>query len=127
MNIKLNKDFEQEYPDDVWKGFTGRQTATIIIAVVLGGATIFGIWYLTRIEPKYCVYLGMPVLAAILFFGFKQYQGMFVEQYLKELLFERKIRHLSFDAGELEEKNVRIFSMDTKKKEGRKKHGNKWK
>lgn len=112
MNIKLNKDFETTYPDDVWKGFTGRQTATIALAAAIGCAVVFTIYKLTGIEVKYCVYLAMPVFAGILFIGFKEVQGMFLEEYLKELRFERKIRHLSFDAGEHEDCNARIFSMD---------------
>ena len=33
MNIKLNKDFEVEYPDDVWRGFTARQVITSPVAI----------------------------------------------------------------------------------------------
>lgn len=112
MNIKLNKDFETTYPDDVWKGFTGRQTATIALAALVGCAAVFGIYKLTGLEVKYCVYFAMPVFAGILFLGFKELQGMFLEEYLKELRFERKIRHLSFDAGEHDDCNTRIFSMN---------------
>lgn len=112
MNIKLNKDFEREYPDDVWKGFTKRQTLTIALAAALGSCIIVGIWYLTGIRPYYCVYLGMPVIAGILFGGFKQYQGMYLEEYIKELIFEWKTRQLSYEADELDEQSIRTFTTE---------------
>lgn len=121
MNITLNKDFEVEYPDDVWKGFTARQVAAIVLAGAVAVGTGVLIWKLTGLSPNYCVYLGMPVMAGILYIGFKQNQGMYLEEYVKELSFERKIRHLTFDAGEFDEHTARIFSMKTTM--GRKKEG----
>lgn len=112
MNIKLNKDFETEYPDDVWRGFTIRQVISIFLAGAFAIGTGALIWYLTRINPTYCVYLGMPVMAIILYIGFKQNQDMYLEEYIRELSYERKIRHLSFDAGEFNEHTARRFSMD---------------
>lgn len=114
MNIKLNKDFETEYPNDVWKGFDGRQVATLGVAAVLGGGLIVLIWWKTKIDPSYCVYLAMPFIAGVLFLGFKQYQGMYLEEYLKELWYEKKTKHLSYDAGEFSYDDARKFSMNTK-------------
>ena len=120
MNIKLNKDFEVEYPDDVWRGFTARQVITIIFAAACAIGTGALVWKLTEIPPNYCVYAGMPVMAGILYVGFKQTQEMYLEEYLKELSFERKIRHLTFDAGEFDEHEARIFSTNALKKHKKK-------
>ena len=121
MNIKLNKDFETEYPDDVWRGFTARQVVTILFAGALAIGVGALVWKLTGINPKYCIYLGMPVMGLILYIGFKQNQGMHLEEYLKELSYERKIRHLTFEAGEFDEHAARIFSMNIFKSTRRKK------
>ena len=59
-------------------------------------------------------------MAGILYIGFKQTQEMYLEEYLKELSFERKIRHLTFDAGEFEEHKARMFSMDAFKEHRKK-------
>ena len=42
MKIDINKDFEEQYKNELWKGFTARELAYAGIALFVAGIIAFG-------------------------------------------------------------------------------------
>lgn len=118
MQIPINKDFEEEYKNELAKGFTMRELVSIVAAVLLAAGVTLLVWHLTGLAPNECVYIGLPFCVPILLAGFFKKQGLTLDAYLKELLYERRTRLLTYDADELPQKN-RVFTMEsTHRKKG---------
>ncbi len=41
MKIRVNKDFLREYKDDAWKGFSGKEVASLLLAAGTAIALVF--------------------------------------------------------------------------------------
>ena len=55
MNIPINKDINEEYKSDLWKGFTGRQLLFISIALCCGTGMILLCYGVIHIPIKMCI------------------------------------------------------------------------
>ena len=75
MKIEINKDFGSEYKDEFWKGFSGGETACILIAAGVAVGVVAFCHFKFHISPGTAVYLGVPAAIPILVFGFFRYQG----------------------------------------------------
>lgn len=122
MNIKINKDFDKEYKDEMYRGMTAKEVLSIAAAAAVAGAVIFllhryaGVPLAAGVYPG--VFCAIPFLAA----GFVTFQGMSPARYLKEMIYARRTRLLTYEADELP-KAERSFSMEKpKQKKKRKKH-----
>ena len=73
MNININKDFEKEYKDDSWRGFSMQEVCT-----------------------------GVPPAIPLLVYGFYRYQGMNLLELIREVFEEKKSNKLCYEAGEAE-------------------------
>lgn len=103
MNILINKDIETEYKDEFINGFTLREAVCIGAGVlVVVGTALFCKWK-WGIEPNAGCYFGLPVAGTIIFMGFKKFQALTPAQYLKEILWEKRTRTLTYSADEMEE------------------------
>ena len=86
MNININKDFEKEYKDDSWRGFSMEE--------------VLFFYYQFHLPLNMVLYLGLPPAAPILLLGFFRYYGMRLTELMKEIWYEKKIKNLSYEAGE---------------------------
>lgn len=112
MKIDMNKNFEQEFRVDVWKGLNGRELITGIIGFLASMAVAVPLWYFTKVPMNICVYAGLPVLLLIGFLGVYQYQGSTIFQLLKELRYLSDTKELAAEAEEY--KGCRkLFSMES--------------
>lgn len=111
MRIKINKDIEKEYKNEFAQGFTAVECLFIAAALLeLIGVTIL-LYIYTDLSVNLCAYAGLPVAVPTLFLGFKKFDGMSCGRYLKELLWERKTKILTFEAEEAIE-DTRVFTME---------------
>lgn len=121
MNIPINKDLEEEYKSEWVKGFTYREILFVVVSfLIIGGAALLA-WKLTGISPDICIYIGLPFGFPTLLLGFKKIQGLTVDAYLKEMLYEWRTRELTYDADELPEEN-RVFTMERNRERKRGKY-----
>lgn len=103
MNIKINKDPDIEYKNEFLLGYTLKEVICLVLAVVLvGGITIIA-YFAGGISPTIGCYIGIPFAAPIMFLGFAKPYGMSVFQLIREMIYERRTKSLSYDADELEE------------------------
>lgn len=116
MNIPINKNLE-EYKNEVVKGFTLREIICLFISVaVIAGAVLF-LWRQTGLAPDVCIYIGLPFGIPILLLGFLKIQGLTLDVYIREIIYEKRTRLLTYDADELGEN--RIFMMQRKNRNRR--------
>ena len=119
MNISINKDFDKEYKNDSWRGFSMQET--VCIGMAFFSAVLTGGWmyYSFHIPLNAVLYAGLFPAAPFLAFGFYRYQGMNLFELGKELLEEKKVSCLSYEAGEYEE--IPVEREDRKKDKREKK------
>lgn len=113
MNIKINKDFK-EYKDELARGFSTTEIASIIAALAVALGVMYCIWRLTGLKPDLCVYIAVPSAIPILAIGFYKSQGMGIIELIKEIIYANKTKMLFFEAEEGVSDNTRIFTMTKK-------------
>ena len=117
MDIKINKNFETEYKDDAYKGFSIKECLALLTAAALIGGETFLLWKYAGLAPAEAVYIAMPAVFPVIAWGFYSYQKMSMTQCVKEMLFSRKTSLLVYEAGEAWKEDARTFT--TEKKEER--------
>ena len=53
MKIDLNKDFEEQYKNELWKGFTARELGYGVVALLVAGGIAFSVWKATGNQSFY--------------------------------------------------------------------------
>jgi len=116
----MNKDLEKEYPDSGWKGLTMTQTISLVIAAITTiGVGIF-LFLHTDLRPNTCVYISLPIGAAIIAIGCYRYQGeMSLLRLIQNIIWTQETGRIIHTCGEWDIKHTRIYTMDNR--EGRKK------
>lgn len=102
MEIKLNKNFEQEYKDDAWRGFSTRELLFLLLAVIQAGTEMYLAYRYLDVELSLAVYIVVPSTVPVLSIGFFKYQGMTPLELLKEIYYEQKTKCLVYAVGERE-------------------------
>lgn len=115
MKIDMNKDFEEHYKS-TWRGLTTAEIVSAVVAFLIGGVFVWGLWSITEIPINVCVYVGIPIMAPILAFGVLKIQGTSMFGFGKEIIYFLRTRKLGFMAEEYDESKIRIFSMKRKGK-----------
>lgn len=119
MNININKDFEKEYKDDSWRGFSMQEVICIGIALSVAVAVSIWFYYTYHIPLNMVIYLGVPPAIPLLVYGFYRYQGMNLLEFIKEVREGRKVRKLFYEAGEAVKMPERCMNR-AKEKRGKK-------
>lgn len=111
MQIKVNKDFLHEYKNELWKGFTLPEIASMAIGLSCDGLVVFLCWKFFHMSPANAVYLGMPGMIPALFIGFVRFQdNANLLEYAKAMYDTYQCRALHF-CGERLRKSRRTFQM----------------
>ncbi len=125
MIVDINKDFLTEYKDDLWKGFSGRELGTIIVAGGVAAGIVALISNLSGMKPSDAVYIALPAAFPILLLGFFRYQGYLSPiELLKEIVFTQRTRHLHFESQDnvfIGTRQYRIYHTEGKQKRNRRK------
>lgn len=111
MRININRDIEEAYKDQFMKGFTMRECGYIALALILALVVGYILYHFLSVPLSVSAYIALPFLAPPLLIGFVKIQGLTLIEYLKEILYERKIKELYYDADEYSG-NKKIFSMN---------------
>ncbi len=122
MNIKINKDFDKEYKDEVYRGLTAKEAASVVTAAAVAGAVVFLLYRFAGVPLAAGVYPGVFCAIPFLAAGFVAFQGMSPGRYLKEMRYAHKTRLLVYEADELPEVKRSFFMEKPKQKKERKKH-----
>lgn len=116
MDIKINKNFEKEYKDDAWRGFSMKEIGALICAAIVAGVAMYFVNRYTGPELATCVYIAVPVVAPIIACGFWTNQEMGPVKWFKEVIWWKKTSHLIYEAEERTEQDIRIFTMDSQRR-----------
>ena len=115
MKIDINKDFEESFPNEVYSGFTLGQCLAAAIGLAMAAGAAFLLWKLANIPIVECTYLAIPLMVPACAIGFFRYQGQSQFVIIREILFDRKTRRLSYAAGEYAG-NTQVFSVNRQEK-----------
>ena len=114
MKIDINKDFEEQYKNELWKGFTARELAYAGIALFVAGMIAFGIWKITGLAINIAIYAGIPFMAPIIYLAMVKHQGHTWTEHLKNIWFYLQTKELPCEMGERNLSSHRVFSMNKK-------------
>lgn len=124
MKIDLNKDFDTQFKNEVWRGFTGRELLFGAIALAVGALVTVTVWWVTKLPINVCVYFGVPFIALIGAGGLLNYQGKSIIALIKEIRYFLKTQRLPSRMAERGENADRIFSTKQKEERRTKNAGN---
>ncbi len=120
MKIRVNKDFLREYKDDAWKGFSGKEVASLLLAAGTAIALVFCCISGVELRRRLAVYLAVPAAAPIILLGFYRYQGYLPPvRLLQEIFYTYGTKELPY-AAEESTGRIRFFQMQKRGREGRK-------
>lgn len=135
MKLLTNKDFEKEYKDDAWRGFSGGEVLGLSTALVCCILMMYLFWKYAELPLSVAVYPAVFLSSPVLAVGFYTYQEMKVPELLREWYWSKRISKLTFEAGEY--KGQESFSMECsikhkqvdrrEQKQKEKLHKRKWK
>lgn len=74
MNIPINKDLEEEYKNELIKGFSLREIVYVVISVLVVAGVSLIIWKIFEMPPDISVYIGLPFGIPTLLLGFKRFR-----------------------------------------------------
>ena len=75
MKIDLNKDFEEQYKNELWKGFTARELGYGVVALLVAGGIAFSVWKATGLAINLSIYAGIPFMVPIIYLAMVKHQG----------------------------------------------------
>ena len=114
MKIRINKDFLKAYKEDAWKGFSGKELASLLFAAGMAIAFVVLLHRAAGVSPAAAVYAAVPISAPLVILGFYRYQGYLAPQrLLREILYTVSCRRLAFVSGE-QIGGPRIFRLERK-------------
>ena len=116
MNININKDFEKEYKDDSWRGFSMQEVCCIGIALSMAAAVSMWFYYTYHVPLNTVIYTGVPPAIPLLVYGFYRYQGMNLLELIREIREERKSNKLFYEAGEAEKSTEKCADRGKEKR-----------
>lgn len=125
MNININKDFEKEYKDESFRGFSMKEAFWIGAALCAAVGTSIYCYYRFQVPLNMVLYVGIFPALPFLVMGFYRYQDMSLAAFMKELLYERKIKKLCYVAGEYESEIQKMPDRSIKKLETKRKKAQK--
>lgn len=100
MNLQINKDFERAYREDMWKGFSAKQTLCLVIAFFASALVTAGLYFGLRLPVQLCIYATIPIVTLIVGMGFWRYQEMSLLEFYRAVHHQNKTRLLFWQAGE---------------------------
>ena len=114
MNIPVNKDFKNNYKDDLWRGFSAKEVLFVVLGLITWAGVAALVNLLTPLKLNACVLIGFPVAVPVIAFGFLRPQGrLSIVEYIREIIYTNKTRTAVFSSLENPEENEgRLFAMD---------------
>lgn len=123
MKIRVNKDFLREYKDDAWKGFSGKEVASLLLAAGTAIAFVFLLHSGFGVSSAVTVYFSVPVASPIILLGFYRYQGYLSPvRLLQEIFYTYGTKELPY-AAEESTGRIRFFQVQKRGGKGGKNYG----
>ena len=94
MKIDLNKDFEEQYKNELWKGFTARELGYGVVALLVAGGIAFSVWKATGLAINLSIYAGIPFMVPIIYLAMVKHQGHTWIESLKNMWFYMQTKEL---------------------------------
>ncbi len=107
MQIDIKKDIEEEYKDELYKGFSTKEMIAIVTAFGTAALVIFFLWYFVGLALEICVFISIPFAMPSIACGFYKIQGLSLWMYIKEMYHMHRTRCLTYDAGEMPKRGER--------------------
>ncbi len=114
MKIDLNKDFEEQYKNELWKGFTARELGYGAAALLVAAVIALTVWKTTGLAINLSIYTGIPFMVPIIYLAMVKHQGQTWIESIKNVWFYLKTKELPYEMEERDFSSYRIFSMDSK-------------
>lgn len=114
MKIDLNKDFEEQYKNELWKGFTARELGYGAAALLVAAVIALTVWKTTGLAINLSIYTGIPFMVPIIYLAMVKHQGQTWIESIKNVWFYLKTKELPYEMEERDFSSYGIFSMDSK-------------
>lgn len=110
MQIEIKKDIENEYKDELIKGFSVKEAIALGVAGIVALCIALPLWFYFGISVEQAIYIAVACVLPILAMGFLKIQGQSPLKFLMEVIYESRVKILTYDADELPE-NTKVVSM----------------
>ena len=115
MNIPINKDFERDYKDSAWKGYSLRELKYLASGAAIAVLTVLFFWLELGIPVTAAIYIGVPMGAPVILTGFmKTKNGLSLWQNWKAARYRKATAVLFWEAGEYEPQLCREWQAGKK-------------
>ncbi len=113
MNIPINKDFERDYKDSAWKGYSLKELKYLVSGVAVAVLAVLFFWLKLGIPVTAAIYIGVPVGAPVIFAGFiRSKNGLSLWQNMKAIRYRRATAVLFWKAGEYDPRLCQKWQSD---------------
>lgn len=104
MNIPINKDFEHDYRETVFKGFTMHEAKYVFAGLVIIVSVCVFLWFFVGLSPVLAVYISVPAGAPVIIAGFWQSpNGLTLKAQMKAVKYRKATELLCYRAGEYQQ------------------------
>lgn len=118
MHIKINKDFQTEYKEELFRGLSAKEAVSLAAGAGVAGLLTFLLYDRAGVPVEAGIYAGVFCAIPVLMAGFLTIQGLSPARYFKEAVYAYRTRLLVYGAGELAPgRPKKMFTM--KKRKGR--------
>lgn len=112
MQIETKKDIEEEFKDELYKGFSTSEVLAIGGAAITAVLLVAVLWKYVHVPLEVGAYICIPLILPILAMGFVKIQGLSPWRYLCAAMKTYRNPILYYDAGELQKHPWHSTSMD---------------
>ena len=97
MKIDLNKDFEEQYKNELWKGFTARELGYGAAALLVAAVIALTVWKTTGLAINLSIYTGIPFMVPIIYLAMVKHQGQTWIESIKNVWFYLKTKEIPYE------------------------------
>lgn len=102
MLIPINRDFDQEYSNDIWKGFSAKQLCYLLGAAGVSVLVSTVLYFQVKLMIQICIYAGVFSVIPIVALGFWSFQEMSLAQFIAVYFIQKKTQFLFWIPQEYE-------------------------
>lgn len=122
MNIPINKDFERDYKDNAWRGFSLHELKYLAAGVCVAVILCLVLWRCVGLSVTAAIYIGIPGGCPLILAGFwRAENGLDLKGCYAASKYRKATAKLSYRAGEYQEyipkeRNFAVSPVSRRKK-----------
>lgn len=115
MNIPINKDFDNDYKETIWKGFSLYELVHLLIGTAVSVALCLILWLAVKLPVIAAIYLSIPIGFPVIAAGFwKSVNGLNLKAHRRAVRYRKDTAVLFQEMGEYTPVPEGFYEVDKK-------------